>query len=62
MHVDVEIKLYRHVDMEKTCRPQHYFFPIGTVLKEIIYASHLHNLNLIKLENTSKGGACVVIV
>ena len=23
MHVDVEIKLYRHVDMEKTCRPQH---------------------------------------
>ena len=25
MHVDVEIKLYRHVDMEKTCRPQHYY-------------------------------------
>ena len=24
MHVDVKIKLYRHVDMEKTCRPQHY--------------------------------------
>ena len=23
IHVDVEIKLYRHVDMEKTCRPQH---------------------------------------
>ena len=25
MHVDVEIQLFRHVDMEKTCRPQHYY-------------------------------------
>ena len=24
MYVDVEIKLYQHVDMEKPCRPQHY--------------------------------------
>ena len=24
MHVDVGIQLFRHVDMEKTCRPQHY--------------------------------------
>ena len=23
MQIDVEIKLYRHVDMEKTCQPQH---------------------------------------
>ena len=40
MHVDVEIQLFRHVDMEKTCRPQHYLLYIfvqGTLKQNAHY-------------------------